>query len=846
MATFNQKRFLNVAVPLAYALRPVTLCILAVVTVFFAWMASRTFVDAGFDKSIPLEHEYMQTLRKYQANFGGGNTVLVAIIQKEGKGEIYNERFLTTLKKATDAVFFLPGVDRSRVTSLFTPNTRYIEVVEGGFAGGSVIPARYAPTPEMIALVKTNTGKAGVVGHLVTNDERGAMITTELVEVDPTTGQKLQYSAVAHDLEDKIRGQFTKSERYEWHLKEDWGSLKAGTLVYTSYSEPSRFLRFQSITADQKTEAGQPIAIPGSKVDVVKTSNPDYNPDIDVHIIGFAKVVGDVSDAAAQVAVFFAITLLMTGILLWAYIASLLLALVVLTVSVVAVIWEFGLLACFGYGLDPFAILVPFLILAVSVSHGVQYVNCWARELANGRNSLDASAETFRWLLIPGFSAILTDAAGFATIYMIPIQIIREMAINACFGMLAITATNKMLCPIILSYITIKDVGAFEEAQWKRDAILTPLFKRMTRITYGTPAVVTLGVAVLVLGWSLYKSQDLIIGDVQRGVPELREDSRYNRDSNAIGDNFAIGTDVLKVIAESKPEACITYDIMEEVDRFAWRMQNTAGVQSVASLPELAKRVNMGFNEGAPKFQVLPRNRFSLSQATTPIPTSSGLLNSDCSAMAVVLFTTDHRAETLSHIVREVKKFEAAKENDAVTFSLASGNVGVMAATNEVVADKEGEIVYWVYAVVILLVWLSFRSVGAVVCIILPLALVSMLGYGVMAVLDIGMKVATLPVVSLAVGIGVDYGIYIYAALWEGYAEHRLSFPEACLRAYKSTGRAVLFTGITLAMCVATWLWSDLKFQADMGLLLVFLFSGSMLGGMLLTPTLASFFMRRR
>jgi uncharacterized protein len=211
-----------------------------------------------------------------------------------------------------------------------------------------------------------------------------------------------------------------------------------------------------------------------------------------------------------------------------------------------------------------------------------------------------------------------------------------------------------------------------------------------------------------------------------------------------------------------------------------------------------------------------------------------------------VLFTTDHKAKTMSNIVKEVKKFEATKENDAVTFSLASGNVGVMAATNEVVSDKEGEIVYWVYGVVIFLVWLSFRSVGSVVCIILPLALVSMLGYGVMALLDIGMKVATLPVISLAVGIGVDYGIYIYAALQEAYEEHHMSFPEACLWAYKSTGRAVLFTGVTLAGGVATWLWSDLKFQADMGLLLVFLFSGSMLGGMVLTPTLASFFMRRR
>ncbi len=838
---FSAATIVRLIEPLVYARRMATLSVLILLTGFFLYQATRTHVDAGFDKSIPLGHPYMKVLKKYQADFGGGNTVLVAVIQKEG--EIYNEKFLDTLKKATDAVFFLPGVDRSRVTSLFTPNTRYIEVVEGGFSGGNVIPAEYAPTPEMMTLVKSNTGKSGVIGRLVTNDERGAMITSELLEFDPVSGEKLNYQQVAHGLEDKIRGQFTNPKRYEYKLTKDYGDLKAGTVVYTGYKQPNRMLRFKTLTAEQKTPDGKPIFIEGADVEVSEADNPDYNPEVDVHIIGFAKVVGDVSDAAGAVAIFFLVTLLMTTALLWAYVASFKLAMVVMIVSFTSVIWEFGLLVSLGFGLDPFAILVPFLILSISVSHGVQYVNAWVGELAQGRNSFDASLYTWRRLVVYGTTAILTGVAGFATIYLIEIDIIREMAINACLGMAAILVTNKMFCPILLTYVTIKDVPAFRRAQDKRDDLLQPLFTRMAKVTTPGPATTMLVGAAIILGWSFWKWHDLKIGDTQRGVPELWPESVYNRDSVAIADNFAIGTDILKVIAETKPEACINHEIMVEIERFTWHMQNTTGVASVISLAQLAKQVNMGFNEGSPKFKVLPRNRFTMSQSITPIPTSSGLLNPDCSAMSLVIFTTDHKATTIAHVVDEIKKFEKNKEDQNVTFSLASGNVGVMAATNEVVHIKEREILYWVYAVIIVLVWLSFFSLSGVLCIMLPLALVSVLGYGVMAVLDIGMKVATLPVVALAVGIGVDYGIYIYAILREGYRDFHLSLYDAALRTYRKTGRAVLFTGITLALGVSTWLWSDLKFQADMGLLLMFMVLANMVGALLLVPALAYFLM---
>jgi predicted RND superfamily exporter protein len=910
--------------PLIYARRKLTMGILLVLTVWFAWQAGHIRRDAGFDKSIPLDHQYMQVLKQYMAEFGGANTVLVALIQKDGKGDMYNEAFLTALKSATDEVFFLPGIDRSRVSSLFTPDVRYIEVVEGGFAGGNVIPAEYAPNPEMFALVRANVGKGGHVGRYTTKSQNGAMIYSELLEVDPVTGEKLDYAVVSKLLEDRIRGRFTNPKKYVYKLKEAKDGLAAGTVVGEGFVDLGWKLRMETfeVSGPAKDDGSSPdkFRIKGSEVAAELIDNPQYNPDINVHVIGFAKVVGDVIDATMQVVLFLILTLFMTFLLLWLYTGSMKLAVLPLVCAITAVIWEFGLLQMAGKGLDPFAILVPFLIIAISVSHGVQYVNAWVGEITLfKRNSFDASLETWRRLAVYGTMAIMTGFVGFALIYTIPIDIIREMAINASLGMFAILITNKVMMPIWLTWIDIGDPEAFRQKQEKRDSVLDPVWEFVSNIVRPTPAVVAILAAAALYGWSFWKGEGLQVGDSQDGVPELLPDSRYNQDTNAIGRNFAIGTDIMKVIAELDPEACVRHDMMDQVDRFGWRMENTEGVQSILSLPWAARQVNAAFSEATPKFKVLPRNQYTMVQAITPIPTSSGLLNSNCSALAVFVFTQNHRASTLERIVHEVNAFnkenaaefyevnkdvnakyceekldkrreagrtriarekhiekmrkkdkaitdekidadkdviELTKAADAaaeahkamdkacpVNFALASGNVGVMAATNEEVHAREKPILYTVYAGIIICVFLSFFEWQSLVAIMLPLSLVSWMAYAVMTILGIGMKVAILPAVALAAGVGVDYGIYVYATFADALAAG-FKTRAAYLKTLKLTGKAVIFTGLTLSLGVLTWLWSGLQFQRDMGKLLVFMFMANMFGAILLLPAIASFILK--
>jgi predicted RND superfamily exporter protein len=838
--------FIRFTEPIVFGKRPRTLLVVLLGTLFFGYHASQLKVDAGFEKMLPLEHPYIQIFKKYEAEFGGANLVLFALQNK--KGEIYTPEFMATLRKATDEVFFMPGVNRAQVQSLFTPNTRYIEVVEGGFSGGNVVPADYVPSEEMLAKVRSNTGKSGLIGRMVANDQTGAMIFSELLEKNPETGEKLDYNRVAIYLEE-IRGRFASPKMYEYRLESDMGELKAGELVATGFSAPGLFAPLKTHEIRRTDAEGKTTisTVRGWAVTATEVDNPDYNPDVDIHIIGFAKVVGDISAEITEVVAFFGLTLFLTLMLLWFYCGSLKIAMIPLSCSVLAVVWELGMLRLFGYGLDPFAILVPFLVLAIGVSHGIQITSFWLYEVADhGLDNFEASRATYRRLVIPGISAVLTNVVGFATILLVPIAIVQEMAINAMFGLVAIIVCKKILLPCLLSYATLKDPKTFREHQLRRDRVFDPIWRGLSKITQKNVAAPVLIVGAMMFGWGFWMWGQLAIGELHEGVPELRPDSRYNLDTAAIVREYAIGADILKVVAENKAEGCIDHKTMNTIDRYAWRMQNTPGVQSTVSLPEVSKIVFSAYSEGNPKWHILPRESQALVQGISPFQTSSGLLNKDCSAMPIFIFTADHKVGTIDGIIAATKKFEEELgPNPPVHFALATGNVGVMAASNEVIKQTEYTVLFWVFLGIAVCVFMSFRSIAGLICVLVPLAVVSVLSYAVMVNLEIGLKVSTLPVAAFAAGIGVDYGIYIYSVL-EECVNKGMSLRSAYEQTLHQTGKAVLFTALALGASVSTWLLSGLQFQVDMGILLTIMFIANALAAVLLLPAFAAFLLKQQ
>lgn len=760
--------------------RPVVIALCLLVSVFLFYQALlQVRPSTSFEKMIPLHHPFIENMMEHRNDLAnlGGNTIRIAVEAKDG--DIFTKEYMETLRQVHDEVFYIPGVDRSGLKSLWSPSIRWTEVTEEGFSGGEVIPQTYDGSEASLEELRNNVLKSGQIGRLVANNFKSSIVDVPLLEVYPDPEDQgrllnLDYREFSHQLEEKIRDKYQAQ-----------------------------------------------------------------NPNVQIHIVGFAKKVGDLIDGLLMVVGFFGICFVTTMILLYLFTWCVRSTISVLITTLVAVIWQLGLVNLIGYGLDPYSMLVPFLVFAIGISHGVQKINGIALQSSDADNALTAARRTFRQLFLPGMIAILADAVGFITLLIIDIGVIRELAVAASIGVAVIVFTNLILLPVAISYIGISK-RAIERS--KRDAHRDHPFWRLMS-NFAHPAVAPLSVVIaLALGISgfFYQKANLQIGDLDQGAPELRPDSRYNQDNDFIIRNYSTSSDVLVVMVKTAAEGCSVYDTMEPIDRLMWKMNNTEGVQSAISLVTVSKQMIKGMNEGSLKWEALSRNKDVLNNS---IARAEGLYNTDCSLAPVLVFLNDHKAETLKRAVKAVEEFAAENNRDDLQFLLAAGNAGIEAATNEVIATSELTILILVYICVGGMCLITFRSVAATICILIPLILTSILGNALMAFLGIGVKVATLPVVALGVGIGVDYGIYIYSRL-ESFLRAGLPLQEAYYETLKSTGRAVLFTGLCLALGVATWIFSAIKFQADMGLMLTFMFLLNMWGALWLLPALARFLIR--
>lgn len=875
--------------------RVLLLAALALFTVVMGYQASKLRMDAGFFKGLPTEHEYIETFREYQDRLFGANRVIIVL--RNTKGDIWNKPFLKTLNDITQDIFYLPGVDRRTVTSLWTPNTRILEINEEGISARDVIPGRITPDEmEGVAIkqLKNDVLKGNLVGRLVSNDFTASLVVTELLEYDPGTQQKLDYIDLGEQLEEKIRQKFEKEG-------------------------------------------------------------------LEVHIIGFAKNISDIAKGGIESAPpFFLLAFILTVLSLYFYCRDWKLTWLTVFSSATSVVWQFGLITILGFGLDPLAILVPFLVFAIGTSHGVQQLNMITAELAHGSNSETAGRSSFRGLLVPGTISILTDVMGFAALYIVPIPQIQELAVTAAIGTALKIVTNLIMLPVLVTYMT------FPENYRERVALARERRLKVMKLLaiFGKPAVAFPVSAIFfaLFVFSVVKSQERHVGDLHAGSPELRPDSRYNVDARIISDKFSIGLDLFTIIVETPPGSCINYAAMNYLNEFSWYMRNVDGVREVQSAPFTAKQIAAGWNEGNLKWRALPRNTYALVQAVGPIPSSSGLIDVDCTLLPLQVFLVDGKATTIKKVVQATKDWVAARgfpavlsagKNygdllmppeyladgkprrepakptsvwtftrdqvadvtynapkalkadkqtftvkgfgapppedelailgpavkgaetsvevtpgadgtakvdlasvfakpefaaaqillvdgvpDAFTIRMASGNSGVTAAVNETISAYELPSILIVYAIVIFLTYITYWDWRAAIGCLMPLTYATFFGYYFMLQLEIGLKVSTLPVIVLVVGLGIDYAYYIYNRL-QYHLSKGVNISDAYSETVLETGNGVFFTALNFAIGVSTWSFSPLKFQADMGLLMTFMFMVNMVMALTALPGLA-------
>jgi predicted RND superfamily exporter protein len=566
---------------------------------------------------------------------------------------------------------------------------------------------------------------------------------------------------------------------------------------------------------------------------------------VKIHITGFAKVVGDLVEGLQQILLFFAAAVAIAVAIVYGYTRCLRSTALVVACSLVAVVWQLGLLPWLGLGLDPYSILVPFLVFAIGMSHGAQKMNGIMQDIGRGTHRTVAARYTFRRLFVAGLTALLCDAVGFAVLLVISITVIRELALAASLGVAVLIFTNLILLPVLLSYVGVSPKAAQRSLRAEQaDAAGVAqgrLWRFLELFTRRRWATVTVVASAVLTAFGFMVSLHLKIGDLDPGAPELRRDSRYNQDAAYMTAHYGASSDVLAVMVKTPDQGCSNVDTLLSVDQLEWALGQLPGVEATNSLARLNRGVSIGLNEGNPKWYDVLNSQSMANTITAGAP--RGLYNEYCNLLTVYAYLADHKADTLTRVVDQVEAFAKAHDTKDVQFLLAAGNAGIEAATNIVVKQANREMLFYVYGAVILLCLLTFRSWRATVCAVVPLVVTSILCEALMVALGMGVKVATLPVIALGVGIGVDYALYVMSIL---LVRLRLgdTLPQAYRHALRFTGKVVLLTGITLAVSVATWAASPIKFQADMGVLLAFMFLWNMVGALVLLPALAHFLLR--
>jgi predicted RND superfamily exporter protein len=600
---------------------------------------------------------------------------------------------------------------------------------------------------------------------------------------------------------------------------------------------------------DKYADTGQPIdylSLSRTLEEKVRSKETDK---IRVHIVGFGKLVGDLIEGLTSVISYFAASTLLAGLMVFLYTRCIRSTLVLVSVAVLGVMWLIGMMHILGFELDPYSILVPFLLFAIGLSHGAQKMNGILQDVGRGTHKYVAARYTFRRLFLAGLTALLVNVAGFMVLIIIDIPVIRDMALMTSIGVTGLIFTKLILIPILLSYTGVSSTAARralleEKVEHGGGSLVGRLWRLLDRLTQRRQAIIAIALAALMTAGALAMRLDLKFGDLDAGAPELRQDSRYNRDSAFVTDHFGLSSDQFAVLVKTPPGKCDDYEVLVDTDRLARGLEHVAGVNAVSSFSDQVARVVAGTSEGYFKWNTIARDAQTRGYASSRVMQDNpDSMNPACAVVPLVAYLQDHKADTLARVLKTVEEFAATHDRDAVQFLPAAGSAGIEAVTNIVVRESLYRMHVLLYLAVAVLCFITFRSWRAVVVALIPLLITSILCEAIMVALGIGVKVATLPVIALGVGVGVDYALYLLS-IQLALQRNGATLTQAYRGSLDFTGKIVALIGFTMAAGVVTWVWSPIKFQADMGILLTFMFLWNMIGALLLIPALSHFLLR--
>ncbi len=839
---------------------PVSILVI-IVTALFAYWSFQLKLATSFGDLLPQSHPFVQIHNKYAGTFGGANNIQLMVEAKEG--DIFNVQTLARIYKITEAVDQVYGVNHNQIDSIGHRTTRYLRAQSGGFLKAEPVMLSIPKTADDATNIKRIVHNTeSIYGILVSLDDHAALVRANFIEgrLDHrrtfgeinehviTPFEKGWFGALVKGIDPLHQDQPAPAiveTVYHGTAAADAG-LKTGDEIQSVNGKPvaDRISLADEIAVYKPGTAVTLGVKRGSGVENVKLTIPE--PDLQIYVAGEPRLYGYVYSYATDVFWILTVTYCLEWILRWMYFHDWRGALRPTLTGVIAAFWGLGFVHLIGFTLDPLILVMPFLITARAVSHAIQMHDRYYEEFErHDWNQRKAIVAAFAELFVPTLSGILTDAFGVLVIMLVPVVMLRNLAIVASWWILAITVAELLLNPIVYYYLRAPDpevVMARDRGWYKRtinrftDWNLSPTGKIATMVFW-------LGLAVV----GAFLMRGLIVGDPTSASPLVWSDSPYNVSHSHIQDKFG-GVEPLIVVAEGHDrDAMKDPQVLRTMVKFQRFLERDPAVGYSFSLGDILRSVNMVFHELEPKWGVIPNTSRDVGQtffvffANLPPTETSKYVTPDYATAHVTFFCRNHKGENVARIIKRCEQFIAENPMDKATFKLAGGLIGVLAAANEELVRNDLLMNILGFGTIYVIVLFTYRSWAAGIYLLAPLVISNIIINAAMAVWGIGINVNTLPLVTVGVGFGIDYGLYIMSRIIEEIrvnGDLDLSIREALV----TSGKAVSFTAVAMVMSTALWTFSNIRFDAIMGGLLAIWMFVSFIASETLLPVTISYF----
>ncbi len=571
---------------------------------------------------------------------------------------------------------------------------------------------------------------------------------------------------------------------------------------------------------------------------------PFETSDNEIWIAGEPRLYGWIYHYATEVYYIFIACTVFCWLLLYFYFHDWRGALRPTITGVSSALWGMGAQALMGFSMDPLSLVIPFFITARSVSHSVQMHDRYYEEYRKWNwNKEKAIIAAFAELFVPTLSGIITDALGMLAIMVVPVAILQKISISASIWVASIALSELLLNPIVYFYLKApekENVIGREEGPFQRFTLAAANW-----VCNKTNARIIVAFWIIAFLVSLTQVRHLTFGDPTAATPLLRESSPYNQAHIEIQKYFG-GIEPLIIVVEGRDKDVLKDPaILRSMEKFQRALERDPDIGYSFSLADIIQSINMTFYDLQPRWGVIPAEIPKISSlffyyfAGAPPGETSRFLDPSYTVTRVTFYCKNHQGDNVARIINEAREFVKTNTMEKADYRLAGGLIGVTAAANEEILKNDVLMNILGFGTIFLVVMFTYRSAVASLIMMLGLFLANGIVNAYMAVENMGINLQSLPIVTVGVGFGIDYALYIVSRAVE---EYKGDVEEAVRMGLATAGKAVTFTAITLVMATTMWAFSNIRFCSEMGLLLALWMAISFLASCTFIPAALTLF----